>query len=397
MPHLVFVQYSSMFGGSTISGCLVTEAMRERGWDVTVVYGFDGPFVETSRALGCQTRVLPHKSWLRTPRLLSFAKHYLQEMRAARGFLDLYKEVQPDVIYINTLVSAAAARAAKQYGAPLIWHIRELYSDVGGEMFVPAGFFGRQFVSRFVRRHACLKIAISRSVAENILGSIDGPELEIVSNAVRDDYFTNTLSVEDARTQLGLPMDVPVVGVPGTLRPMKGHAFLLASAMAIRSRIPNVHIIISGTGQEAYQQELRHLVQQNGLEETVQFLGNIEDMRVFYKACTVACIPSVAEPFGRTVIEAFASRVPVVGSAVGGIKETIQHKENGLLVPYGDTAQLVEALVKVVEDPAFARKIVARARGDAEQLYHERVYKARIGSLIERQCEGRRASIMNKP
>jgi glycosyltransferase involved in cell wall biosynthesis len=192
-------------------------------------------------------------------------------------------------------------------------------------------------------------------------------------------------------------MDVPVVGVPGTLRPMKGHAFLLASAMAIRSRIPNVHIIISGTGQEAYQQELRHLVQQNGLEETVQFLGNIEDMRVFYKACTVACIPSVAEPFGRTVIEAFASRVPVVGSAVGGIKETIQHKENGLLVPYGDTAQLVEALVKVVEDPAFARKIVARARGDAEQLYHERVYKARIGSLIERQCEGHRASIMNKP
>ncbi len=385
MPHLVFIQYSPMFGGSTISGFLITEAMRERGWNVTVVYGFDGPYVERSRALGCDTRVLPHKSWLRTARPLSFVKHYRQEMRNAHKFLGLFREIQPDVIYINTLVSAAAARAARQYGAPLIWHIRELFDDVGGEMSVPGGAWGRRFVRRFVNRHVQLKIAISRSVAENILGTLDDPNLELVANAVHDSYFTHALSPEDARRQLGLPVDVPVVGVPGTLRPMKGHRFLLKAARAIVDQVPNVHFIISGTGRDAYREELQAMVQAQGLQDVVHFLGNVEDMRIFYRACTVACVPSVAEAFGRIVIEAFASGTPVVGSAVGGIKETIQHDRNGLLVPYGDTGQLSQALIELLGKADRALALASQARADAEALYHEAHYKARIAGLIEQQ------------
>ena len=383
MPHLVFVQYSPMFGGSTISGYLITEAMRERGWDVTVIYGFDGPYVEKSKELGCNSLVVPHKSWLRTAKPHSFVKSYWQEMRHAQAFLKVLNEVKPDAVYINTLVSVAAAKAAKQAGIPVIWHIRELFSNVGGEMFMPGGKQGRNFVSRFVKKYARQQIAISRAVAENVLGKGDHPDLEIVPNAVQDEYYTQQIDPTDARVGLGLPTDKPIVGVPGTLRPMKGHSFFLETIPRILAQVPDTHFVISGTGREEYLGSLKKIVADLKIQDIVHFTGNLEKMHAFYAACDVVCIPSVAEPFGRTVIEAFAAGIPVVGTAVGGIQETIQDKENGLLVPYGATDELAQQILQLLTDEKLAKRLAKQARQDAENKYHERIYKTRIADLVE--------------
>ena len=64
--------------------------------------------------------------------------------------------------------------------------------------------------------------------------------------------------------------------------------------------------------------------------DRIHFVGWVEDMPAFYRACDMVCIPSRAEPFGRTAIEAFAVGTPVVATAVGGLQEIVEDERTGL-------------------------------------------------------------------
>jgi glycosyltransferase involved in cell wall biosynthesis len=94
-------------------------------------------------------------------------------------------------------------------------------------------------------------------------------------------------------------------------------------------------------------------------------------------------VPSRAEPFGRVVIEAFAAGVPVVGSAVGGIRETVRHEQTGLLVPYGDDEQLAQAILRLLGDVRLRERLVAEARRQAEAEYRQDVYQDTIAAIAE--------------
>ena len=106
-------------------------------------------------------------------------------------------------------------------------------------------------------------------------------------------------------------------------------------------------------------------------------------MRPFYRACDVICVPSQSESFGRTVIEAFASNVPVLATRVGGIPEIIDDGVNGLLVSYGDEHALTSRLRELLQNEPLRKQLSARAFEKAKREYHEATYKARICRVVE--------------
>jgi D-inositol-3-phosphate glycosyltransferase len=106
-------------------------------------------------------------------------------------------------------------------------------------------------------------------------------------------------------------------------------------------------------------------------------------MPAFYRACDIVCIPSVAESFGRTVIEAFACGTPVVATAVGGIREIVTHEQTGLLVDYGDEKNLAEAVRLMLERDRLRNEVKANARRRAEALYAEGCYQQRLVGIAQ--------------
>jgi glycosyltransferase involved in cell wall biosynthesis len=123
------------------------------------------------------------------------------------------------------------------------------------------------------------------------------------------------------------------------------------------------------------------------LADAVEFLGHVphDQLADHYRRATLLVLPSLSEAFGRTVIEAMACGVPVVGARTGGIAETVSHMENGLLVPPNDPEALAEAMIRLIADPelcvvmgvngwrrALARysweSIAAQTRGYYEEL-----------------------------
>ncbi|MEM4218225.1 MAG: glycosyltransferase, partial [Candidatus Methanomethylicaceae archaeon] len=144
-----------------------------------------------------------------------------------------------------------------------------------------------------------------------------------------------------------------------------------------------VFAAITGDGEEKYRQHLHQLVRELGVDDCVRFLGTVEDMPAFYRACDVICIPSRSEPFGRTAIEAMAVGTPVVATKVGGLAETIGDAESGLLVRYGDRGHLAQCLVLTIIDQSLRQALTEQASLAVRQHFSSSVFFDSFARLLE--------------
>jgi len=293
-----------------------------------------------------------------------------------------FKRTRPDIVYVNSLVSYAPARAAHRLGIPIVWHMRELFSDEQGEMVCPA-FFARSFVRRTISSLATKVVANSLAVASNMFGERTDVVVENVPNAVSEEFFQSRGDRLACRQSLNLSGSGPLVGLPGTLRPVKGHQFLFQAIPSILERVPDCLFAVTGAIDSQFARDIVKQTEEGPLAGRVFFTGPISDMVPFYHACDVCCVPSLSESFGRAAIECFATRTPLVATSVGGLKEIVHDGDNGLLVRYGDENALADAVVSLLTDSERANCLVEQAAIDAKERYTERVYFDKIATVID--------------
>lgn len=359
---------------------MVVEALRDAGWKVDAVFGSDGSMCAKYRELGCAIHVLSHGQWLRGGNAWRRARRLGRDLLAACRFVRLLRGRKPDLVYVNNLTGLAPILAARILGIPAVWHIRELFADMDGEMHAPLG--GKMLARWAVLKLASRVVVISRAVAENVLGGVTSEKVSVIPNAVDDRFFEESRSAEVCRTMLELPLGVPLVGVPGTLRPVKGHEFFLAAARRVAEAIPECHFAITGDGESGYRKHLEALAAEANLADRTHFLGPVADMPAFYRACDVICVPSRSESFGRAVIEAFAVGTPVIATAVGGMRETIEDGETGWLVSYGDETRVSSVIVHLLASPDIAQQAARAAKEAANVKYRNQVYRDAICSVV---------------
>ena len=163
------------------------------------------------------------------------------------------------------------------------------------------------------------------------------------------------------------------IGVVGRITPIKGHSFFLqAIARAIRI-FPKVKILIVGDAPKdrpEYKDSLSRLTRQLGIEKFVEFLGSRHDIPRIMSELDLLVLPSVGqEAFGRVIIEAGASGVPVVATRIGGAVDIIEDGKTGLLVEPGNIMEMVNSIIKFLQDRPFAKNIAIEARKKVEKEY----------------------------
>ncbi|MBL8335355.1 MAG: glycosyltransferase family 4 protein, partial [Rhodoferax sp.] len=132
----------------------------------------------------------------------------------------------------------------------------------------------------------------------------------------------------------------------------------------VRKQVPAARLVIAGTGpQEA---ELRAYVQQQELAACVQFAGRLERdaMAAQYRASDIALNPSLADNMPNSVLEAWASGVPVVSTNVGGVPYLARDGATASLVPPSDPQAMAAACIALLSDPALWR---ARAQAGLQE------------------------------
>ena len=161
--------------------------------------------------------------------------------------------------------------------------------------------------------------------------------------------------------------DVRRIMTVANLRPEKEHETLIASAAALVRWNSRLRFQIVGDGPR--RRELQDLVAARGLGEYVEFLGHRDDVPSLLASADAFVLPSRSEAFPNSAIEAMASGLPVVGSAVGGLVDLIDHGRTGLLVPPSDPEALTGALRFLIDNSARAAEIGQSARAEIRQRY----------------------------
>jgi glycosyltransferase involved in cell wall biosynthesis len=142
------------------------------------------------------------------------------------------------------------------------------------------------------------------------------------------------------------------------LQEYKAIDVLLRAAAPLLMSDPSLTLVLAGDG--PLRAELDGLATTLGIRRQTMFLGTqgAPEIARLFQGCELMVLPSRMEPFGIALIEAMASKAPVVASRVGGIPEIVEHETSGILVESENPAALTEGLRRVLTDGDLRKRII---------------------------------------
>lgn len=253
------------------------------------------------------------------------------------------------------------------------------------------------FTSAAQRRHtAYTKWLIRRMDAVIATSDRSGSFLEVphtvIQHGVDLSLFHPPETAEDAIAATGLPGRY-LVGCFGRVRHQKGTDLFVKAMIELLPQHPEWTAVVSGrvTAEHVgFGDKLKADVAAAGLADRILFLGEVPDIKVWYRRLTLYVAPSRNEGFGLTPLEAMASRTAVVASNAGAYAELIVNGETGSVVAAGDGEALTRAIAPYIADPALAIAHGENALRHVRENFALEKEATAIGALYDRLLGGNR-------
>jgi glycosyltransferase involved in cell wall biosynthesis len=277
----------------------------------------------------------------------------LGDLRTTVKLARIFRRDKPDIVETHTAKAGAVGRlAARLANVPIVIHVfhghvfHSYFGPLRSEMFVN---FERT-LARITDRIITVSPAQRRDIVdvygiappERVLTVPLGLDLEPFRRAKQTCHGR-------FRASLGVPTEALLVGFVGRLTAVKNPSLFVESAGHVVQQFPQTRFVFVGDG------ELRPALEEQtdalGLAQHVIFAGWQVDMPAVYADLDLLALTSLNEGTPVTVIEALATGIPVVASAVGGVPDVLKDQETGTLVPSGDAERLAKAIIELLRAP----------------------------------------------
>ncbi len=227
----------------------------------------------------------------------------------------------------------------------------------------------RRLYSPFVKHY----IALSRDLADYLTHTIGitGHRVAQIYNGVDATRFQPANSRQPIPGSPFHGANYWLVGTAGRMQTVKdqtnlAQAFVLAIQQAPRLR-SRLRLVMVGDG--PLRAASQAILDEAGITDLAWLPGERQDVPDIMRGLDCFVLPSIAEGVSNTILEAMASGLPVIATAVGGNPELVVEGESGLLVPPSDPAQLATALIELADDPERARAMGKHGRQLVESNY----------------------------
>jgi glycosyltransferase involved in cell wall biosynthesis len=318
MTRIAFLITGLERGGAELQLALLAKALRARGWEVAVFALRGGPLMDEL-----------HAQRFHPAHLLRFRPHILHaHLFHANIGARLLRLFLPVPVVICTVHSLAESnrRTGRFRARDLMYRLTDALSD------------------------ATVFVSTAAADRHQKAGAVTAGRLRVIPNGVDTDCFRPDPE-RRARTRASLGLrDEFVWLAAGRLMWKKNYPLLLA---AIARQTGSV-LLIAGSGPD--EAGLRAMA-----PASVRFLGAQDDMAELMNAADAFVLSSAVEGLPMVLLEAAASGLPCVATAVGGVAEAVVDGRTGYLVPPGDVDALSSAMTRLAALPQAERAVLSRA------------------------------------
>lgn len=305
-----------------------------------------------------------------------------RDLGSLRALVSLIRRERPHIVHTHAAKAGALGRvAAAICRVPVVVHT--YHGHVLRGYFSPRKEHVFRSIERGLARVTDELVAVTPRVRQDLLEMRIGraDRFSVVPLGFDLDQFADAARRRgQLRRELGVGLEVPLVGIVARLVPIKAHDVFIEAARLVHAVRPDAHFVVVGDGER--RQELERAVEQAGLRPVTHFLGWRADLVRIYADLDVVTLTSRNEGSPVALIEAMACARPVVSTSVGGVPDVVQDGQTGRLVPVNDAQALAEAILHIVANPEQAALIAeagrahvmgrygaARLVGDVDQLY----------------------------
>jgi len=223
-------------------------------------------------------------------------------------------------------------------------------------------------LDRFVLRNFDGVIGVSPPIATRLHKSwVPRSKVAVIANGID---FSPFLRVEGPSSNREFGSGL-TIGIVGRLVRQKGHRFFLAAARGILEKYSEAKFVVVGEGPD--RKQLEGLAQELGIAGSVYFAGFRDDMASAYAGFDLMVMPSLDEGLPMTLLETMAAKRAVIASAVGAVPEVIEHGQNGLLVQPGNTDDLEQAMLLLLNDASLRHRMAENARESVSRFSSDRM------------------------
>ena len=362
---IVHTESSMGWGGQEIR--ILTEAagLRRRGHDVSVFAANGARIVEEAARFAVPVTALP-----------------IARKRPA-GLVSLVRELRlksPDLVNTHSSTDswlcALACRLIRN-DAPVLVRTRHVSVPVPNDA-----------ATRWLYRNATARIVTTGEMLREQLvrdNGLDPGRVESVPTGVDASRYAQ-IAKPEARNRLGLPAEVPLIGIVATLRSWKGHRFLVDALPRLAHRRAQLLIVGDGPQRDALEGQVAAL----GLASRVTFAGQQDDVATWLAAIDVFALPSYAnEGVPQALVQAMFARVPCVTTDAGAIPEIARDGDTATIVAREDATALAAGIDRLLMEPARAAAQASRAWAWVSSRYTLEAMLDRMETVFRRALADR--------
>lgn len=286
------------------------------------------------------------------------------------SLLSVCREFRPDILVAHGFSEHLWGRyAGLLAGVPHLVHVehntRERYTR------------WRLAQTRWLAQRTSRIVGCSEGVRQALLEMGMPPERTIaIPNGIRLEPFAEA----GARPLAGR---IPGIVMVSRISRQKDHQTLIRAVALLRDRGLSPPLLFAGAGKRQHRDPLERLTAELGLGHQIQFLGLCRNVPELLLTHRIAVLSTHYEGMPLALIEGMAAGCAVVGSAVPGVREVIDHEVDGLLVPESDAVALADALERLLRDPALAERLGASAQEVVAREYTRERMGARYEQLFQ--------------
>jgi len=213
-------------------------------------------------------------------------------------------------------------------------------------------------------------MAVSESERREIIAERIAPKtnIDVVYPRIDTGYF-RPRNQQEARHQLGIPQNDPIVIGVGRLAPQKDPVGFVATIAQVRTSNPTVSGIWVGDGE--MRTEVIAMAKQLGVSKNLQITGWVDDVRPYIAASDILLSTSRYESFGYVIPEAFSMERPVVASRITGTIDVVFPEAESLLYLPSDITQATIALRRLIDNEALRRELGSLGRASVMQRFSD--------------------------